>query len=236
MTTSDDTAKLKQCTKCKQFFQPTTEYFWKDAHLKDGLMSSCKLCNRKRENLPLGQKRCPKCLEVFPATTEYFGNNRAENDGLTSRCIVCHREQSQEWRLSNNVKLQRVDLPDTLRLCGVCKHAYPATREYFSPNKNGKDGLQSQCKQCCAILQRRRARTSEGEDGYTAADIKQLYRLQKGLCWWCEKPLNDHYHIDHRIPLSKNGSNRLDNIVLAHAYCNLSKGDKLPGEWIVRLL
>ena len=40
------------------------------------------------------------------------------------------------------------------------------------------------------------------------------------------------FHFDHLYPFSKGGSHRSDNIVIACAPCNLSKGDKALLEWM----
>lgn len=42
--TSDITTQLKQCTKCKQAFPATTEYFAVEKRVKSGLFSWCRLC------------------------------------------------------------------------------------------------------------------------------------------------------------------------------------------------
>ncbi len=48
--------------------------------------------------------------------------------------------------------------------------------------------------------------------------------------------LDGKYHVDHRIPLSRNGDNNPGNLCLTHPYCNQSKKDKMPWEWCGRLL
>lgn len=73
-------------------------------------------------------------------------------------------------------------------------------------------------------------------DVYPAEDIRLAYESQKGACWWCGEKVDDSYHIDHRVPLSKGGTNKPENICISCARCNLSKGSKLPHEWNGRLL
>jgi 5-methylcytosine-specific restriction endonuclease McrA len=149
------------------------------------------------------------------------------------------------------------------RFCSGCQKEYPATSEWFYKQRKG---FASKCKSCidkenqqwadgnpqaaaaikrryftnhldrvAATRHRRRMATNRGND-HTARDIQLQYKAQGGYCWWCGKPLNGKYHIDHRIPLDRGGGNHAGNIVLAHAKCNLSKGAKLPSEWNGRLL
>lgn len=84
---------------------------------------------------------------------------------------------------------------------------------------------------------KRRATKRNAGGSYTKQDIDNLYKLQKGKCWWDTRhSLENGYHIDHRIPLAKGGTNDISNIVLTCPRCNLSKGDKLPDEFTGRLL
>jgi hypothetical protein len=50
------------------------------------------------------------------------------------------------------------------------------------------------------------------------------------ICVYCGS--EDDLHVDHRIPVSKGGSNRLDNLVTACGPCNQSKGPKSLESWL----
>lgn len=78
---------------------------------------------------------------------------------------------------------------------------------------------------------RRRARKLNAEGVGLSFDIETQLKRQKGKCYYCQCKLNK-YHVDHVVPLNKNGSEYPDNKVLACPHCNLSKGDKLPHEWV----
>lgn len=53
-------------------------------------------------------------------------------------------------------------------------------------------------------------------------------------CALCGKPFGDEPHLsrtlDHIIPLSRGGSNLLDNVRVVHRVCNRRKGGKLDEE------
>ena len=62
-----------------------------------------------------------------------------------------------------------------------------------------------------------------------------------GICQLCDEPIPDREFdkhdpempsIDHIIPISRGGSHALDNLQLAHYFCNLSKHNKLEDELI----
>lgn len=75
----------------------------------------------------------------------------------------------------------------------------------------------------------RRAREYGAEGKFCEHQIKWLWRKQFGLCYYCAASLENEYEIDHVIPLSKGGTNWLDNLALACQPCNRSKGAKTEG-------
>jgi len=80
-----------------------------------------------------------------------------------------------------------------------------------------------------ASANRRRALISKAPGSHSADDISAQYARQKGKCYWrnvnpeCAVSLNDGYHVDHVVPLSKGGSNGPENLVLACPTCNMQK-------------
>lgn len=74
--------------------------------------------------------------------------------------------------------------------------------------------------------QNRRARSNGGvlSKGLPA----KLFKLQKGKCPCCNKPLGENFHLDHIMPLVLGGSNTDDNIQLLRATCNLQKSAAHP--------
>jgi len=66
----------------------------------------------------------------------------------------------------------------------------------------------------------------EVEGFYTENDLKVLYIIQKGLCYYCRTPIGkikNKYTIDHVIPLSDGGTNWPLNLALACKSCNSRK-------------
>lgn len=80
----------------------------------------------------------------------------------------------------------------------------------------------------------RRAREKNIGGKWTADDVDRMMRGQKGRCWWCSKKLGA-FHVDHRIPVAKDGTNDPSNLVLSCPPCNRSKSAKLPQEFAGRL-
>lgn len=83
-----------------------------------------------------------------------------------------------------------------------------------------------------AVSQLRKALKRGALGRYTGDDLKAQYVKQNGLCFWCNDALDDTYHADHYIPLIKGGTNFPENIVLSCPTCNISKGGKMPDEYL----
>lgn len=81
-----------------------------------------------------------------------------------------------------------------------------------------------------AKTNKRRARLADGPQ-YSLADIQRLLVLQRCKCANCGASIKKKYHIDHRIPVAKGGTNDPRNIELLCPSCNLRKSAKLPHEF-----
>jgi 5-methylcytosine-specific restriction endonuclease McrA len=77
----------------------------------------------------------------------------------------------------------------------------------------------------------RRARLKNALGRFVKAEIMKMLAHQKNRCAACFKSIEKLYHIDHIMPLSRGGSNFIDNIQLLCPSCNCSKQDKDPVEW-----
>src|SRR3546814_5945792 len=61
---------------------------------------------------------------------------------------------------------------------------------------------------------KRRAQAVSSGGEFTAEDIDAMLAAQKKKCWYCGTKLTA-YHVDHRIPLARGGSNGPENLVIA---------------------
>jgi 5-methylcytosine-specific restriction endonuclease McrA len=79
---------------------------------------------------------------------------------------------------------------------------------------------------------RRRALLREaGGEQYKPADVERLIAAQAGLCVYCRTSLAQGFHVDHRIPVARGGTNDARNIQLLCPPCNMAKSDKLPEDF-----
>lgn len=90
----------------------------------------------------------------LPETSEYFEPAPGYRNGLRAQCRVCILDQR---RLKNGWKKPHKVMPrarDGFKYCPRCEEEFPATLEYFSPDKQFKSGLASACKKCVAEMSR----------------------------------------------------------------------------------
>jgi len=85
---------------------------------------------------------------------------------------------------------------------------------------------------------RKRIRDRERMRLYRATDWTKLrqrvFERDAYHCVYCGVEIHGEPHCDHVTPLSKGGTNDIDNLVTACPPCNLSKSNIMPGEWIKR--
>jgi hypothetical protein len=61
------------------------------------------------------------------------------------------------------------------------------------------------------------------------------YEVQNGECYYCHAPLQNKYHVDHRIPVSRGGGDGPENLACACPTCNMRKGAKTDVYFIALL-
>ena len=78
----------------------------------------------------------------------------------------------------------------------------------------------------------RKARIAKVGGRFTKEDIQTMYASQGARCYYCSVNIEEAYHIEHMVPISKGGSNWIDNICLACVPCNRTKGVKTAEEFM----
>lgn len=236
--------------------------FPRSAKHADGVLNVCRDCDnaekrrRRQPKFPKpssGQKFCNGCGQYLPFSDFAKANGRP--NGLQSRCRACCSAHARAVREAAPPRIKAPVLPG-LKYCGKCGEQKPSNQAYFHANRLSPDGLAAVCKACHLMSSRewrarnpdkvrayaatRRARAVHAGGVHTDKDIQRQFQSQKGLCYWCRSPLEmtgkQKFHADHLIPLTRGGSNGPENLVCACPACNTSRNNKLPHEWMGRLL
>jgi 5-methylcytosine-specific restriction endonuclease McrA len=213
----------KRCTKCGEIKPATAIYFSRDQARRDGLRCACKVCDheyhrqyraahRDKVNEYNKQWHADNLEKARESSKQWHADNREKTYEYARQYRAAHRDRANEYN-----KQWRDAHPDEQRRNNM---RYQAAH----PDK------------VRVIKQRHRARKRGAAGSHTADDIKLIFESQRGRCWWCGCEVGENYHVDHRIPLSKGGSNSPENLVVSCPKCNWRKNDKLPHEWNGRLL
>ena len=160
------------------------------------------------------QKTCMYCNAVFEPRS-----------GRSKYCRTCapivHAKQRYTW-FENNRERNSDKCLDYYYTHLEALHAY---------GKNWRKENQDKRR----VNQHNRRARIKGNGGTLPPDAEDvLFKQQSGLCYLCNNPfpmLNDPASIDHKIPISRGGSNDISNVALAHLSCNLQKGTKTDIEF-----
>lgn len=236
----------KTCSKCKQEFPATNEYFNRDKRKPLGLGYQCKECtkayqreyndrpetkamkyeyNHQPDRLEYEQIRraTPEYIEYEKArkTSQHYREKQKELD-VARRSTEAYQEYIKEYRSRPEVKAKH---REHSRIHAQKPEVKEHTRLYYQ-TPAGKAARR-------AANNNRRV---NGGKRLSQKTILTVYGTSKGICWWCGKAVGDNYHIDHRIAVSRGGDNGLGNLVVSCTSCNQSKYNKMPWEWTDRLL
>jgi acetyl/propionyl-CoA carboxylase alpha subunit len=146
------------------------------------------------------------------------------------KASICGKKRYSEKaeEIKQRVKRYRISNPEKIRL-DQAKHRLKNTdkaKAYHAAWRAKNPAISK------LHRQNRRARLS-ATTGKLSHNLEgKLFRLQKGMCACCKKPLGDNYHMDHIMPLALGGTNTDDNIQLLRAKCNMQKSAKHPIEFM----
>lgn len=202
-----DIISLKCCTRCKQEFPKTEEYF-RFRKFRGSFFSKCRKCERERD-------------------AELRAENAEKRRATQKRFRLRHPERSKEikksWAIKNKSRI-------------VAKGAKYYLENYVVMREKNRLYESHHPEKKRARGEKRRALIRNAEGFHTSDDLKCLYQEHEGVCGYCGVRIywsvSRDIHIDHIQPLSKGGSNWPQNIILACETCNLNKGIKTLDEWI----
>lgn len=248
----NDIIPQRQCSKCKQEFPATTEYFYKDAKSKYGLSCQCKTCAKQKakdwhwSHREYANEVSRKRYQSRPE--EYAARSKADREARPEVYREYHANyyqehkaevlaQNKEWAINNPDKVQAIQKRYRDKNARKCVLATLATRQRY-PDRYKALARESRLRNPATSRRarhERRAREHNAEGTYTNADIINIFDDQNGRCYFCGITLfmsiPGDYHIDHLIALNQGGSNWPDNLVLSCGHCNCSRQDRSLEEW-----
>lgn len=200
---------------------------------------------------------CPNCARAGQPAAHPQDAMRAVNKrvGYSCDCSACSRARGAEIARRHTASRSKVSaaeiyaaLEGRLFACCDCGEVLPATG--FNINRMQTHGIRSMCRACSraralahqkarpdlnrAKGARRRAlkRTCESTSSATERDAIATLYADAALA---AAFMGHEFHVDHREPLAKGGSNTIDNLQILPASMNCSKGDLAHEEALERV-
>lgn len=199
--------RLKVCTKCKIEKPYTAEYFFRRKDRPCGLMGCCKVCKTKAADDYWDKREGGRVLK-----------NKRYWDARPGAYAAYQREQRKIKKDQySGYERKRFIVHRAKRL--ACSAAWVAR----NPVR--------------ARLYQARHRSLKLADGgnVSVQHIESMLMQQNGRCYYCKIMLDSSYHLEHKIPLSRNGKHVPNNICLSCKSCNSKKGTLTANEFIVKM-
>ncbi len=191
-------------------------------------------------------KICSKCIQEKPLTTEFFNTQLRGLYGFKSYCKSCQSVQYKIWQEANKERLQAkskaayaADPQKNKDANTAWRKANPEKRR--ESNKASRERHKEQRRLDSiewarnnpeankAIKQAYVGRRREAEGSFTSGQFQKVIAFQKGLCFYCGEP--GGLITEHVVPLSREGTNWIANIVASCVSCNGKKGTKTLEEF-----
>lgn len=214
---------MKQCTLCPNLYPATPEFFSRDRSHKDGFRSYCKTCEKSRSK-------------------EYRDTHKEQGRMASKNYQEAHKEEIAAYHKKYMQDEGRKEARKEYLAQYYQEHIQEISeqhRQYYLDHQEEtceRQGLYLRTEQGRMVSRahkhRRKAQKKASEGSYTSQQLQEQFQRQKGKCYYCKKKLAQGWHADHVTPLSKGGSNTIENIVIACQTCNLHKSAKLPHEWL----
>lgn len=203
-------------------------------------------------------KTCIKCLKELPIENFYIRNKKTNLRRTTCKdCMYEESKQYKELhkeKISQQLKDYNITNADKLREYRVEYNAKNkervaiVKREYYDKNIEDRSNYNAEyyqqnrekiIKQSLAYSKTEKGIASKKNvsnrrrlikrDGSVDTNMILEMKNKNNRCYWCDNKLIDNnYHLDHYIPLSKGGKHTIENIVISCPSCNIRKSNKDP--------
>lgn len=161
------------------------------------------------------EKRCARCKEIKP--TSEFGTDRRNKDGLNIYCRTCKKQYNDEQKEYRSKYYEAYH-----------KEHREEEQEYSRTYR--KDHPEN-CRKLCMNYRAKKILTG---GNISTSDIENCLQFFDGECAYSGVPLGKEYHLDHIVPISKQGINDIHNIVPCLPTINRLKAAKDFETWYPR--
>lgn len=160
------------------------------------------------------KKQCNTCKEWKNKKDFYPAKYSA--DGLIGHCKSCDKLRQVTYRAKRRKPIIRKD-PELIK-----ENRRKIKRRYKKSVKGKLANTKAHHRRKVILLKAKSER-------YTPTQILERFSEFKNKCAYCGR--KEKLTIDHFIPITKRGADRLENIVPACIRCNCSKYNNSPNKW-----
>lgn len=154
----------------------------------------------------------------------------AERDTLKKCCIVCRPLDYRAWFDRDYAKNKPKYAAKSKRYYTENYEAVRAQMRGYRQRNITKARAETEAWQkanperFATSKRNRRARKKQAAGSHSAADISDIFKLQRGLCGYCQASLRRNTpQVDHIVALARGGSNDRRNLQLLCRPCNTAK-------------
>jgi len=193
------------------------------------------------------EKICTRCNKS--KLVSEFPKDKNRPDGVFPRCKECQRAYLKEYRTRADTKVKHKQVAKEWAKSNPEKRReslakYDAAHkiekaEYYARNRERRQEYMREYQQnnpdkFKASRNRRRALKRDAKGTFSDKDIALLLTSQP-LCVCGHEFKNNSHTIEHKMPLSRGGTNSPDNLMLLCLSCNVQKQAKTPDEFMAYL-
>lgn len=223
------------CPICKKEYIPA----------RDTTLACSKICSRKvKFNANKKEYKCDCCGKNY--TANKYNNSRHKINFCSEKCrsIFLGEKNRKPHSIVKGIESKQ---------CSTCKKTLSLSR--FKKDKSKWDGLSNVCSNCYknyyrenwsktekGVLSRKQGKANrkvlESNAGkLLISTIKQVYdenikKFKKLTCAYCLNICEQDWHLEHKVPLCRKGTNHKNNLAISCPTCNLSKGKKTVEEFM----
>lgn len=217
----------KLCNKCNTTKEITE--FQKDKSKKDGFYPSCKECRKKSLDNPLTKQKKKEYMK------KYWQENKEK--------LIEQNKQYRNENLDKCLETCRNYYKNNKEKCLENKQEYylknkETIKQYRKEYRNNMTEEQIQKERLRSIVRGHKRRKVTGNH-LSIKIIRELLEQYKYKCYYCNSKIihteRNSYHIDHYVPIAKGGTAEISNLVISCPTCNMSKGAKMPHEFMLKL-
>lgn len=167
-------------------------------------------------------KECSRCKQWLPVSS--FHKDKSKWDGLHGFCKKCTKLVNHETYIKNPDK-KYTSVLSYQRRTGLILKYKPYNPNYYSSEKSKKK------KRIRDLRRRALKQNADIKERINIDVLNKILEKYNYKCAYCKKDCSNKYEIDHKIPLSKGGTNDISNLALSCSHCNRSKRDKTDIEF-----